>query len=159
MILVALGSNMPGPWGSPRETVLRAIGELNQFPLKLVAVSQLLKTKAFGIENQPDFINAVAVIETALAPESLLRKLHMIERAAGRTRRRRWGPRTLDLDLLAYHEIKKRQEGLAQKLLVLPHPGIAQRDFVLKPLLEVAPRWRNPASKKNVKDMLRVLLR
>ena len=159
MILVALGSNMPGPWGTPRDTVLCAIAELKRFPLKLVAISQLLTTKAFGVENQPDFINAVAVVETALAPESLLRKLHMIERAAGRKRGRRWGPRTLDLDLLAYHNLKKRQQGLAQKLLVLPHPGIAQRSFVLKPLGEVAPQWRHPMSQKSVADMLRAVMR
>ncbi|MDE2384272.1 MAG: 2-amino-4-hydroxy-6-hydroxymethyldihydropteridine diphosphokinase [Alphaproteobacteria bacterium] len=157
MILVALGSNLSGPWGTPRETVLRALEELNRFPLRCVKASGLMATKPFGVTNQPDFINAVALVETALPPESLLRKLHMIEKAAGRKRRRRWGPRTLDLDLIAYHDLRRRQRGLVQKALVIPHPGIAARDFVLKPLAEVAPLWKHPQSRQTAAQMLAAL--
>ena len=154
MILVALGSNITGPWGSPRDTILQALGELNRFPLRLQNSSPLLITKPFGLLNQPDFLNAVAVIETRLAPPILMRKLHMIERAAGRKRGRRWGPRTLDIDLLDYHGQHFDQKGLIQKALVLPHPGIPQRRFVLQPLQWVAPKWKHPALRRTAAEMI-----
>ena len=157
MILLALGSNIPGPWGSPHETILQALGELNRFPLRLKNASPLLITKPFGMLNQPDFVNAVAVIETCLPPQILLRKLHMIERAAGRKRRRRWGPRTLDIDLLDYHGQLCDQKGLVQKALVLPHPGIPQRRFVLQPLQQVVPKWKHPTLRRNAAEMIRNL--
>ena len=157
MILVALGSNITGPWGNPRETVTHAIKELNNFPLRLRGASQLLITKPFGVVNQPDFVNAVAFIDTALSPEALLRKLHMIERAAGRKRGRRWGPRTLDLDLLDYHGLQRHQRGPVQKALVLPHPGIVERIFVLQPLQEVAPNWKHPTLRKTAGELARAI--
>lgn len=157
MIIVALGSNVSGPWGTPRETVTRALRELDHFPLRLLAQSSLLITKPFGILNQPDFVNAVVTIDTALAPEALMRKLHMIERAAGRRRGRRWGPRTLDLDILEYHGLTKRGSPNALKLLRLPHPGMALRTFVLEPLGEIAPRWKHPQTRRTAEEMLRGL--
>ena len=157
MILVALGSNIAGPWGSPRETVLQALQQLNLFPLRLRRASSLLMTKPFGVKNQPDFVNAVAVIETSMPPHVLMRKLHMIERAAGRKRGRRWGPRTLDIDLLDYHGQLRDQKGSIQKALILPHPGISKRSFVLLPLQEVAPKWQHPTLRRNVAEMIRYL--
>ena len=159
MILVALGSNIAGPWGSPRQTIEYALHELDRFPLHLIRASSLLLTKPFGVLNQPDFVNAVALLGTALSPEALLRKLHMIERAAGRKRGRRWGPRSLDLDILVYHNVQHIQKGLVQKALVLPHPGISQRSFVLKPLQEVAPHWKHPILRKNAFELSRALHR
>ena len=157
MILVALGSNVASPWGSPRETVLRALEELDRFPLRCVAASSLLVTKPFGVLNQPDFVNAAAEIDTALPPEALMHKLHMIERAAGRRRGRRWGPRTLDLDLLEYHGLMRMGSPNALKLLRLPHPGMAERDFVLAPLVEIASRWKHPQTHRTAREMLRRL--
>ena len=154
MILVALGSNIAGPWGSPSETIRQALRALNCFPLRLQNASPLLITKPFGMLNQPDFVNAVAVIETSLPPQILLRKLHMIERAAGRKRGRRWGPRTLDIDLLDYHGQRRDQKGLIQKALVLPHPGIHHRRFVLLPLQEVAPKWKHPTLRRTAAEMI-----
>jgi 2-amino-4-hydroxy-6-hydroxymethyldihydropteridine diphosphokinase len=139
MILVALGANMAGPWGTPRQAVLRALAELNRNGIVLVKASRLLETKPFGRPNQPDFVNAVAAIETRLPPKALLARLHAIEREAGRRRTIRWGPRTLDLDILDYRGLVLRGRNL-----VLPHPGIAERVFVLAPLSEIAPRWRHP---------------
>ena len=159
MILVALGSNIAGPWGTPHETIVRALKELNRFPLRLRRASQLLITKPFGVVNQPDFVNAVASIDTALPPEALLRKLHRLERAAGRKRGRRWGPRTLDLDVLDYHGLQRRQLGTVQKALVLPHPGIAEREFVLQPLQEVAPNWKHPTLRKTADELARSIRR
>ncbi len=157
MILVALGSNISGPWGNPRQTVEKAVAALNQFPLRLIIVSTLIETAPFGNKNQPHFVNAVAIIQTALAPENLLRRLHMIERAAGRRRAKRWGPRTLDLDVIDYHGLIKLQRGQHQKALVLPHPGISERSFVLEPIAEIAPRWRHPVTNQSAKVMIHKL--
>ena len=89
MILIALGSNLPGPWGGPRETLLRALAEMPRHNIRVRLVSGFHETAPFGVVNQPSFLNAVIAVETALAPESLMRALHMIERKAGRTRRKR----------------------------------------------------------------------
>jgi 2-amino-4-hydroxy-6-hydroxymethyldihydropteridine diphosphokinase len=157
MILVALGSNKSGPWGNPEETLKRALLELSSGPTKLKIASSLIQTAPFGVTNQPNFVNAVAQIDTALSPHALLRRLHMIERSAGRRRGRRWGPRTLDLDLIDYNGQQITQKGLVQKALVLPHPGIAIRLFVLEPIAEIAPRWKHPVNHKTAASMIQKL--
>ncbi len=157
MILIALGSNVSGPWGNPEQTVQRAINELNQPPLRLIRASSLYKTAAFGVTDQPDFINAVAQIETELAPEALMQHLHAIELNADRRRSERWGPRTLDLDLLDYNGQIKAGDGEFeghQRPLILPHPGIGERSFVLEPLNEIAPDWIHPVHRKTSAQML-----
>jgi 2-amino-4-hydroxy-6-hydroxymethyldihydropteridine diphosphokinase len=150
MILVALGSNRAGPWGSPRQTVERALFELNRDGLKLEGASRLITSAPFGGVEQPPFINAVAKIATGLLPEALMEKLHGIERLAGRRREVRWGPRTLDIDLLDYNgTVHQGPIGV-----ILPHPGIAERIFVLKPLAELAPSWIHPISHESAATML-----
>ncbi len=153
MILVALGSNRPGPWGSPEDTVREGLSRLDRSGLKLRRASRLVVSAPFGVTAQPAFVNAVAEVETALPPEALLERLHRIERMAGRRRTLRWGPRTLDLDLLDYHGLVRTPPAR----LVLPHPGIAERIFVLAPLAEIAPRWRHPLTRRTAADMLRRL--
>ena len=152
MILIALGSNISGPWGSPEQSVQHAMQALNRDGLKLVGASRLLLTAPFGKPNQPPFVNAVARIETHLPPLALLQKLHAIERMAGRRRATRWGPRTLDLDIVDYR-------GLIQSSgkLILPHPGIPERIFVLKPIAELVEEWRHPANHLSAQEMLRRL--
>ena len=152
MILIALGSNISGPWGSPEQSVQRALQALNSDGLKLVGTSRLLLTAPFGKPNQPPFVNAVARIETHLPPLSLLQKLHAIERTAGRRRTTRWGPRTLDLDIVDYHGLIR-----SSGKLILPHPGIPERIFVLKPIAELVEEWRHPASHLSAQEMLRRL--
>ena len=154
MILIGLGSNITGPWGTPGDTIESALLCLNQFPLRLVRASTLLATKPFGNKNQPDFINAVAIIDTALPPIALLSHLHGIEREAGRKRAKRWGPRTLDLDILDYKGRILNPQGKGRAALRLPHEGIALRDFVLLPLAEIAPRWKHPQLHKTAKEMI-----
>src|SRR5688572_524767 len=151
MILIGLGSNVSGPWGSPRDTVLRALRELDSGGTQLLVASRLVETAPLGKMNQPNFVNAVARIATAMAPEALMLHLHDLERRAGRHRRLRWGPRTLDLDLLDYHGLIRHGR------LVLPHPGIAERDFVLTPLMEMAPNWRHPVTRRSASTMRRLL--
>lgn len=153
MILVALGANVDGPWGNPGAAVARALNELDRDGLRLVKASRPVVTRAFGVTDQPDFVNAVARIETALPPAALLQRLHAIEAAAGRMRAERWGPRTLDLDLLDYNGLMSRR-GEAP---VLPHPGIAERLFVLKPLAEIAPGWVHPVLRKKASTLIAAL--
>lgn len=154
MIVIGLGSNITGPWGTPRSTVENAFTQLNRFPLRVVKFSTLLATTPFGNKNQPDFINAAAVIDTALSPVALLSRLHQIERQAGRKRGRRWGPRTLDLDILDYKGLILKPQGQGRAALRLPHEGIPERDFVLLPLAEIAPRWKHPVLHKTAKEMI-----
>jgi len=128
---VALGANL----GNPRATVLAAFAALANLPESRVArCSSLYRTAPVGILSQPDFVNAVALLETTLAPEALLDSLLDIEARFGRIRRERNGPRTLDLDLLLYDDIE-----LDLPRLTLPHPRLHLRAFVLLPLAEVAP--------------------
>jgi 2-amino-4-hydroxy-6-hydroxymethyldihydropteridine diphosphokinase len=152
MILIAIGSNLSGPWGTPQESVQGALRALNSDGLKLIEASRLLLTTPLGRPNQPPFVNAVARIETHLPPMALLQKLHAIEREAGRRRTTRWGPRTLDLDIIDYHGLVR-----STGKLVLPHPGIAERIFVLKPVSELAVRWRHPTSHLSAQFLLQRL--
>jgi 2-amino-4-hydroxy-6-hydroxymethyldihydropteridine diphosphokinase len=126
---VALGSNLDEPVGQ----VQRAFAELDAMPAtRLVARSRLYRTVPVG-PPQPDYVNAVAVLDTALDPETLFDGLLAIEAAHGRVRAERWGPRTLDLDLLVYGGAV-----IDTPRLTVPHPQLAVRSFVLVPLAEVA---------------------
>lgn len=128
---VALGANI----GDPKATLLAAFAALANIPESRVArCSSLYLTAPVGLHNQPDFINAVALLETTLAPEALLDALFDIEARSGRVRRDRNGPRTLDLDLLLYNDAE-----LDLPRLTLPHPRLHLRAFVLLPLAELAP--------------------
>jgi 2-amino-4-hydroxy-6-hydroxymethyldihydropteridine diphosphokinase len=138
---------------------LRALDEMPHHNIRVLTVSHLIETAPFGVVNQPNFVNAVARIETALSPETLMRALHMLERRAGRKRLKRWGPRTLDLDLLDYHGIIRKPSRSSIKPLALPHPGIEHRSFVLQPILDIAPEWKHPVSRKAAALTLRQLIR
>ena len=129
---IALGANLGQPDQQLREALLR----LERLPdLRLIAQSPFYRTAPMGPEGQPYYCNAVCIVETSLGPEALLEQLLAIERAAGRVRgEERWGPRLLDLDML--HVEGERRDTPS---LHLPHPGIAQRNFVLVPLGDVAP--------------------
>ena len=129
---VGMGSNLD----DPVVRLQRAFGELDDMPdTRLVACSKLYGNPPMGPPSQPDYVNAVAALDTTLSPHELLAALHAIERAHGRIRNGEgWGPRTLDLDLLLYGSSCIDEPGLR-----VPHPGIAARPFVLVPLSEVAP--------------------
>ena len=133
---VALGANL----GHPAATVRAALAALAGIPdTALAAASCLYRTAPLGLKNQPDFINAVAAVDTALAPFALLDALFAIEARFGRSRSVKNAPRTLDLDLLLYGETQ-----MDEARLTLPHPRMHQRAFVLVPLAELAPECRIP---------------
>ncbi len=129
---LGLGSNLADPPAQLR----RALAALARLPdSRLQAVSGLYRSPPMGPPDQPDYVNAVARLDTRLSPLALLDRLQAIERAQGRVRGIHWGPRTLDLDLLLHGRARMRTERL-----VLPHPGLHERPFVLVPLAEIAPR-------------------
>jgi 2-amino-4-hydroxy-6-hydroxymethyldihydropteridine diphosphokinase len=128
---IGLGSNL----GDPTAQIARALGELDSIQAtRLLQCSSLYRSAPWGVVDQPAFVNAVAEVETRLSPRALLDALLSIEQAHGRDRGgERWGPRTLDLDLLAYADLRIDEPGL-----VVPHPRLAQRAFVLMPLADIA---------------------
>ena len=127
---IGLGSNLE----SPIEQVRTAVDELATLPLtRLVAASSLYASRPVGPQNQPDFINAVAALETRLSPLALLDQLQALEQRHRRRRQRHWGPRTLDLDLLLY-----AHDDIQTPRLNVPHPQMTARAFVLAPLAEIA---------------------
>ncbi len=129
---IALGSNL----SNPVLQITRAFVALDSIPgTRCVLKSSLYSSRAMGEIEQPDYINAVAALETRLSPRDLLRCLQDIENRQGRVREKvRWGPRTLDLDILIYADWQHHDP-----VLILPHPGLSQRNFVLFPLFEIAP--------------------
>lgn len=137
MAYVGVGGNI----GEPMTTVRSALAALDGLPeTRLASVSRLYRSAPMGPAGQPDFINAVAAIHTTLAPLALLSSLQSVERRYGRVRNRvRWGPRTLDLDLLLYGNAR-----ITEEVLTVPHPGLHERPFVLYPLHEIAPDLEVP---------------
>lgn len=134
---IGIGSNLGEPVQQV-EQAIKALAGLEQS--RLILCSSLYRSAPVGPQDQPDFINAVVAILTRLAPQGLLTSLQAIENVQGRTRSgERWGPRTLDLDLLVYG-----QASVATAELTLPHPRIAERNFVLLPLSEIAPHLPIP---------------
>lgn len=129
--IVGLGSNLD----DPRKQVLRALQALGNLPhTRVLAYSSLYRSAPVGYLEQPDFINAVAKLETGLSPRALLDALLVLELECGRTREFLNAPRTLDLDVLLYDELRHHEHGLT-----IPHPQMHLRAFVLRPLLEIAP--------------------
>ena len=133
---IGLGSNLDNP-ESQVKTAIEALAGLSQ--IRLQDHSSLYRSAPMGPQDQPDYVNAVAKLSTGLEPEALLDKLQGIERAQGRVRAQRWGPRTLDLDILLYGQCV-----LATERLKIPHPGIAERSFVLYPLAEISGQLEIP---------------
>ncbi len=128
---IGIGSNL----GQPAHQVHRAVAALAALPhTRLIACSPWYGSHAVGPGPQPDYINGVACLETALSPPDLLAALQAIETAQGRVRQQRWGPRTLDLDILLYGDLT-----LHRPDLTVPHPRLLERPFVLQPLLALAP--------------------
>ena len=131
-VLIALGGNV----GDVRDTIRNALAMLCTGPeVSLIARSRSYLTPAWGVKDQPPFINCCAAVETSLSPHEFLRRVQSVERAFGRDRaqERRWGPRPLDIDIIAYDDVTMNDPDLT-----LPHPRLFERAFVLVPLADIA---------------------
>jgi 2-amino-4-hydroxy-6-hydroxymethyldihydropteridine diphosphokinase len=135
---IGIGSNLDDPEAQVRQA-LRALETVDS--TRVTAVSSLYRNPPMGPADQPDYVNAVAILLTALPPRTLLQQLQALEQRQGRVREShdRWGPRRLDLDILTYGKQTISEPGLQ-----IPHPGISERNFVLFPLLEIAPQLHIP---------------
>jgi len=147
---VALGSNL----GDRPGMISQAVQRLSQAPaVRLVQMAPIYETAPLGGPPQPDFLNSVVELETACSPHELLALLKRIEREMGRDPSgTRWGPRTIDLDLLLYDELI-----LDDARLTLPHPRMHERAFVLQPLAELAPELIHPRLQRRVEQLLEAL--
>ena len=167
-VAIALGANLPGHMDSPQAEIAAAVAEIRKSDLEVMQVSRFWRTPAVPQGSGPDFVNAALLARSDVAAQGILALLHDIELRAGRVRRRRWGARVLDLDLLAVGDLilpdidtfrqwqgldPAAQQQRAPDGLVLPHPRLQDRAFVLAPLREIAPDWRHPVLQLSVAEM------
>lgn len=171
--LLALGANLSFDNRGPKESLCLALEQIDQNPgVSVDSVSAWYRTPAFPSGSGPDFVNAAGVLTAEMAPEAMLDLLHGVERGLGRDRLTRWAPRVCDLDLLAagdhvLPDAETQARWMAADLeaamakapdrLVLPHPRMQERAFVLAPLADVAPGWRHPVLGLTVAEMLAAL--
>lgn len=171
-VLVALGSNLPAGRETPQALVAEALARLAGPRERLVRASRLYRTPCFPPGVGPDYVNAAALLHSPRGPRDILAHLHGLEAEFGRARAQRWGSRTLDLDLLAVGDTvlpDAATQGAWRRLppaeqvartpdrLILPHPRLQDRAFVLVPLAEVAPDWVHPLTGAPVEAMLAAL--
>ena len=149
MILVALGANLPGPAGPPLAQCEAAIGKLAEAGVAVIARSRWYESTPVPASDQPRYVNGVVAVRTEQGPAALLATLHAVERSLGRVRGVANAARTIDLDLLDYDGLVRSDEPP-----ILPHPRIAGRGFVLRPLADVMPAWRHPVSGRSVGALL-----
>ncbi len=146
---IGLGSNL----GDREASLRQALEHLAQAPETVVVrASSLYDTEPVGVEDQPHFLNAVAQLETQLTPRQLLWNLMLIERRLGRVRAQRWGPRTIDLDLLLYEDAIIEDDDFQ-----VPHPELSKRSFVLVPLVELEPLLVHPVTGETMLALLQRL--
>lgn len=170
--LLALGGNMPSTAGDPAQTLLGAVSRLSEEGINVVSISRFYATPCFPAGAGPDYVNAAVKVKTSLGPLKLLEIAHKIEADFGRERVLRWGMRTLDIDLIAVDDVVlpdeatyrawaslalEKQVCTTPDTLILPHPRMQERAFVLVPLNDIASRWRHPIIGRTVSEMLMAL--
>lgn len=172
LAVIGIGANLPSILGAPIDTILASLASIQRNLGLIVAISRVFHTPAFPKGSGPDFVNAAILVRTGLAPHEILAGLHAIEAEAGRLRAVRWGARTLDLDLLAVGDVvlpdrerqgtwmalpPDRQGAEAPQELILPHPRLQDRAFVLIPLADICPGWRHPVTGLTIGEMTAAL--
>jgi 2-amino-4-hydroxy-6-hydroxymethyldihydropteridine diphosphokinase len=165
MIIIALGSNLPGNFGSPADALREAVNELSRSGIKILGTSKIYITRAHAKTPQPDYHNAAVTAATSLPAESLLKVLKGIEAQAGRGKTKRagapyfrWMPRPLDLDIVSYKAIVRNWRARRPRdgrRVILPHRRAHERAFVLEPLAEIAPYWHHPVTGLTPAQMLK----
>lgn len=145
-VYIAIGSNL----GNRQANCLEAITFLRNNGISVTKQSSMHETQPWGVKKQPAFINMAIEIETELSPAQLLVLIKKIETNMGREDTFRWGPRIIDLDILLYEDFSVNEPGL-----VIPHPFLHERDFVLGPLSEIAPEKVHPLLKKTIRQLLK----
>ncbi len=154
LTLIALGSNLSHPlWGDPPAILAAATAMLEAEGVSILRQSSVWRSAAWPNPTDPPYANGVIAVETTRDPKALLALLHQIEAALGRVRGALNTPRTLDLDLIAYGDLV----WLGPEAPILPHPRVHERGFVLKPLAEIQPDWRHPASGRFLPELLAAL--
>lgn len=144
-VFLGLGTNI----GDREANLRKAVAGFNALNIEILKISKVYETPAWGFTAQPDFLNICVQCQSELPPLDLLRSIKALEQDLGRQESFRWGPRLIDIDILYFnHEVHNFGE------LKIPHPGIAERDFVLKPLFDIAPDFINPANQLSTKAML-----
>lgn len=142
---IAIGSNLGDRVGNVRKAVSMVCDGVNA---RLLAMSSLYETEPWGVKDQPRFVNAVMKVETSLDPVELLARTKAVEETMGRQRGLRWGPRTIDLDIVFHGSVVMDEQGL-----VIPHPGAAERAFVMVPLAEIDPGFVHPVLGKSAAEI------
>jgi 2-amino-4-hydroxy-6-hydroxymethyldihydropteridine diphosphokinase len=159
MIIIALGSNLNGVWGTPRQALRRALDELERSGVHILAASNAYRTISYGMSARSVFVNAVAIAATVKPAPALIRIFKQIEALAGRrTEARRWRARPLDLDIVDYKGLVCNWNlcrPLAGKRVILPHAGAHERAFVLRPILDVVPAWHHPVFGATAAELLK----
>jgi 2-amino-4-hydroxy-6-hydroxymethyldihydropteridine diphosphokinase len=165
---VAFGANLPSKTGEPAETLSVAVQDLRDMGVTVRRASRVFETPCFPVGAGPSYINFAIEVETALTPEALLALLHQVEARHGRVRKTRWAGRSIDLDLMAMEgEVRPNaktvqawmdlpmsaQTTQAPDTLILPHPRIQDRAFMLIPFADLAPDWTHPLIGKTVQEM------
>ncbi|MCR1934823.1 2-amino-4-hydroxy-6-hydroxymethyldihydropteridine diphosphokinase [Clostridium tepidum] len=141
---IAFGSNI----GDKENYIKKALEKMQEVGMNVVKVSNIYETEPYGVLDQDNFLNGVAKIETNLEPENLIKELLDIEKQLDRVRKRRWGPRTIDLDIIFYDDLI-----INEKDLVIPHKDMENREFVLKPLCDIDENFIHPVLKKSVRQL------
>lgn len=149
IVYIGIGSNL----GDRQYNCRRAIELLEGRGLTITKSSSMHETEPWGIKKQPRFINMAVEVETDLPPAELLVLLRQIEKAMGREYKAKWGPRIIDLDILLYNDLR-----LTAADLSIPHPLMHKREFVLRPLSEIAPEKTHPVLSKNIRELLQALI-
>ena len=171
-VVIALGANMFADRTSPIDVFHAAFEMLQDKGIRTKCISKFYRTPCFPAGSGPDYINACASLTCQIGPEDLLQHLHDVEEKLGRKRIKRWDSRIIDLDLLFMDNFVRpdaqtllhwinlppdQQQEVAPQQLILPHPRLQDRAFVLVPLMDVAPNWRHPVLKKTVKQLFEAM--